>query len=308
VLKKFLGIGLASIVILLFVINTGNLYQKLTGTWQYSPFAGWQLANNAMYTYRYVDSSDRKPVPTRFQKLDNMICAYFDSTRDTNRFPAEKAIASTFYMWTPSMPLCKYRDGVFKGDTVSSELKDWASMGPLYKDYGLYIISHYPSYFVKHFLWPNTQKYYSPPLEFLENYNSGKNRVTKDAQTWFQYKSRELRTRTRSKKIGILIFYPILSGITNVVMLLALISFIFLGGFRQYSRLRKGVLLGATMWLANAGFTILASSPALRFQAFPIFLSTVFMSLLIDWLVKMTSIKQDSSVSTVSNPPAVTPA
>jgi hypothetical protein len=278
---------MALIAIGLFIWHTGNQYKALTGTWQYSPFSGWQLANNAMYAYRYVDSAHRNSVPGKFKVLDNWIREYYDSTRDIKKHPQESMMASTVYMWDPRTPLRKYRDWCFRKDSMAPELKKWASMGPVYKDYGLYIIKQYPWKFIRYFLWPNAQKYYAPPVEFLENYNSGKHNVPIVVQEWFHYKSSRVTTRTKDLKAWPLDFFPILSGVTNVVMLFGLMTFFSLGGFRQNNILKKSIILVATTWLLNAGFTIFASSAALRFQSFPIVLSTVFASLLVDWISKL---------------------
>ncbi len=291
--RKLVGIGSSALLIGLFVLYTGNQYKALTGVWQYSPFAGWLWANNAMYTYRYVDSAHRKPVPEKFRKLDKSIRSYFDSTRDTKKFPIEAAMASTIYMWSPGFPLYNYRDSLFKRDSISGELKKWASMGPFYKEYGLYIIKQYPFQFARYFLWPNANHFYAPPVEFLESYNSGQDSVAFNAATWFKYTSLRVTTRTKDKTITILNFYTILPGVINMVILFALISFTMLGGWRQNTPLRKGVLLGASVWLLNAGFTILASPAALRFQAFPILLTTIYSALLVDWIWKMASVKEN---------------
>jgi hypothetical protein len=290
---KILGITSHTIVIGFFILYTGNQYKDLTGMWQYSPFAGWQLANNAMYIYRYVDSTNRKPLPKQFQKLDNTIRAYYDSTRDTRKFPVEGELASTAYMWSRGLPLYHYQDNIFKNDLKASELKKWASMGPLYKDYGFFIISQYPSHFAQYFLWPNTQKYYAPPVEYLETYNKGIDTVDLISKIWFQYKSQRITTRTKDMKVEILNFYPIFSGIINMVMLFGLFSYVLIGGMKQTSQFRKGMLLSGLFWLLNAGFTIFAYSVALRFQTFPIMLTTMFVGLIVDYLIKMSNIKLD---------------
>ncbi|MDR3714160.1 MAG: hypothetical protein P4L51_15180 [Puia sp.] len=290
--KKIIGLSASILVIGLFVVHTGNEYKKLTGTWQYSPFAGWLWSNNAMYTYRYVDSLHRKPVLKRFQALDNMIRAYFDSTRDVKKFPLESAMASTFYMWSPGLPLYDYRDKLFKKDSISSDFKKWATMGPIYKDYGLYIIKQYPLYYLRYFLWPNANKYYAPPVEFLESYNSGKDSVAPIAAIWFHYNSYKVTTRTKDPKTKMLDFYPILSGMINMVMLFSLLSYTYLGGWKQNIPLRKGMFLGVSVWLLNAGFTIIASPAALRFQCFPIILTTVYTIILIGWILKLATEKE----------------
>lgn len=285
--RKIMAIGVPLILCGLFILYTGNKYKALTGKWQYSPFNGWQMANNAMYAYRYVDSADRKPVPARFRVLDNMIRTYFDSTRDVKKYPVEAIMAGTFYMWSPGLPLFKYKDGLFQKDTTATELKKWASMAPFYEAYGLYIIKQYPLYYAQYFLWPNAKKYYAPPVEFLATYNSGNDHVTELTRAWFRYKSIKVNIRTRDPRVSILEFYPICSGAINVVMILCLLFFAMLNGFRRNCLFRKGVMLGGILWLLNAGFTIFASSAALRFQAFPILLTTTFTLLLIDYLWKI---------------------
>lgn len=286
IIKKIIGVAASSLLCVLFIAYTGNKYKILTGKWQYSPFSGWQMTNNAMYSYRYVDSTKRKSVPKKFYELDKMIRTYFDTTRDLRRHPQEAILASTAYMWDPRLPLYKYRDKLFEKDTTASEFKKWSSMGPLYKEYGIYIIKQYPWHYIKYFLWPNANKYYAPPVEFLSTYNSGKDSVTSIAQVWFKYKSQKMTTRVKSLNINTLNFYPILTGIMNMVFLCCILCFAILNGFKTNSLFRKCILMVTTIWLTNAMFTIFASSAALRFQSFPILIVTIFALLLIDWVCK----------------------
>jgi hypothetical protein len=287
--------SLAACIILcgLFILYTGNKYKALTGIWQYAPFSGWQLANNAMYAYRFVDSAERKPVLPRFQALDNAIRIYFDSTRDIRKYPKERLLASTFYMWDRDLPLWKYIDVYFRNDSKSSDFKKWAMMGPFYRDYGIYIIKEYPWFYARYFLWPNANKYYAPPGEYLEMYNTSRDSVVVLAKEWFGYKSSKISTRLNTFKIRILDFYPILSGVMNIVFLCCLLCFFVLRGFRNHVPFRKGVLLTGTVWVLNAGFSIFSTAAALRFMAFPILLMSTFVLLLIDWMWDMMKSKSE---------------
>jgi hypothetical protein len=292
---KLAGFIAGVLVVGLFIVYTGNKYKELTGTWQYSPFSGWQMANNAMYAYRYVDSAKRKPVLAKFRGLDNMVRTYFDTTRNPRKHPEETLMASTLYMWdVDNSPLYKYRNLQFRKDTTASELKKWASIAPFYGDYGSYIIKQYPIQFAKHFLWPNANKYYSPPVEFLEYYNMGRDSVTEIASTWFGYKSHKVMTRFKDFHVGVLNYYPILSGIMNVLFLFGFICFIMLNGFSQSLLFQKALLLAGTVWLINAGFTIFASSAALRFQAFPVLLMCVFAVLLVEFVCRAAFLNQEA--------------
>lgn len=289
--KKIAGMGIALLLCGAFVGFTMWRYKVLTGYWQYSPFSGWQLANNAMYAYREVERNDREPVPEKFRALDKRIRKFYD--QNYNLMVGE---ASTVYMWTRSLPLMQYRDSLFKkaNDTAAIELKKWASMGPLYKDYGLHIIKKYPFHFLRYFIWPNAKKYYAPPVEFLEVYNSGSKDVTKQAKGWFGYKTTKVSVRMENAKVKVLNFYPFLSGIINMFMLFGLLYYILLKGWQYNPIFYRMILMSGSVWLLNAGFTIFASSAALRFQSFPIILTTLSTLLLIDWMVQlMRKLKQE---------------
>ena len=177
-------------------------------------------------------------------------------------------------------------------------------MGPFYKAYGLYIIRQYPGQFIKSFMWPNARKYYAPPVEFLEDYNSGRKQVTEQAKTWFGYKSTKVKTRLLDGKVRVLDFYPILSGIINVVMLFGLLYYLLLKGWQYNSAFNKTIIMAGAVWLIIAAFTIFASSAALRFQSFPIILTTIFALLLVDWMTQLVrSMKLEQNKKQIVNEP-----
>jgi hypothetical protein len=281
--KKLTGLGWGLLLCGWFVGLSMFQYKKLTGYWQFSPFSGWQWANNAMYAYREVDSADRKPVPLKFRALDNMVRNFHDKYSNM-RLPE----AGTAYMWTDWFPLMRYQDSLFKAkDPFANELKKWANMGPLYSSYGLYIIKKYPMHFLRYFIWPNARKYFAPPLEFLEYYNTGQPTVQESATKWFGYKNNRVKTRIKGPKVWILQYYPYLVSITNLFLFLMLLSYLLLQGWQYNPTFNKSMLLAGTVWIANAGFNIFVASAALRFQAFPVLLGTTFCLLLIDWLVRL---------------------
>lgn len=287
--KKLTGISLGLLLCGIWIAFTMTRYEKLTGHWQYAPFSGWQMANNAMYAYRHVDSADKKPVPKKFQALDNAITTYLNKARKhIGMNPGEQSEASTYYMWSRGMPLMDYRDNLFKKTKDSTqEFKKWASMGPLYKEYGIHLIKQYPWHYIRYFMWPNFRKYYAPPVEFLEKYNYGKNFVTPQTVIWFGYNNDKVKTRMANSNVWILNYYPILSGIINVIMLFGLIYYLILKGWQYNTAFNKTLLMAGTVWFINAGFTIFASSAALRFQTFPIILTSTFTLLLIDWMAQL---------------------
>ncbi|MDR6567446.1 hypothetical protein [Chitinophaga ginsengisegetis] len=297
-LMKALGICLGIGLIVCFVLFTSNEYKKLSGKSQFSPFTGWQMANNALYAYRFVDSTHHKKVPSKLKELDDMVRNYFDTTRDVQKNPQEKMIASTVYMWDPRSPLTIYMDRKFKTDSTASTLKKWAAVAPTLSEYGSFLVHQYPVEFTKYYIIPNALKYYCPPVEFLETYSTGVDSVNYIAQAWFGYKDNKVRSRFKDFKVNVLNFYPIIVGIMNVVLLFSLISFFLLKGYRQFPFIKSGLILATSLWIINFGFSVLASPIALRFQLFPIIVSFVFTVLLIEIIFRLAAKGDEDAVMT----------
>jgi protoporphyrinogen oxidase len=288
---KIAGIALGLGLIGVFVFYSSQKYYELAGKKEFSPFTGWQMANNAMYAYKFVDNKNVKNVPTRFQQLDKMVRTYFDTTKNPMKFPQEMLVASTVYMWDPQSPLQIYMNNQFKKDSTAGPVKRWATVAPLYADYGSYLIKQYPLAFAKYYLWPNALKYYAPPVEFLENYSTGIDSVQPIAQNWFGYKTNKLKTYFKDLKVNALDFYPVLVGIMNVIFLSTLIGFLFLHGIRLNPSYGKILLLVAGLWLINFGFSVFASPIALRFQLFPILVFLPFSFFLLERIYKIAFAK-----------------
>lgn len=286
---KLTGIASSIAVVGAFMLFTANCYKEITGVRQFSPFTGWQLANNAMYAYRYIDKADREKVPPRFEVLDKSVRNYFDTSRNLKTHPEEMLVASTVYMWDPRSPLQQYMTNQFKKDSSTPVLKQWASVAPLYAEYGTWLIRNYPVTFFKHYLWPNAQKYYAPPGEFLDIYNSGEDSVAKLGQSWFRFKNNKIRSAFKSKNVPILAYAPIMSGIMNVVFLIGILSVCLLKGVRFTSPFTPTLYLLTTLWLVNFLFSVFAAPVAYRYQLFGILIFSSFALLLLDTIYKEAS-------------------
>jgi len=286
---KICGLALCILLVYIFINFNKKRYYELCGKSQFTPFTGWQMANNAMYAYKFVPQNGRKPVPKKFQQLDQMIRTYFDTTRDYKKHPEETLVASTVYMWTPTAPLRQYMALTYNKDSTVPELKKWAYVGPLFKDYGSYIIKRYPLEFLKYYIFPNSLKYYAPPIEFLQYYNDKKDFVPSVAQKWFDYKTNKITSIFRDPKVDILNYYPILVGTMNIIFFMGLLGFLILEGYKKYKAFSKSLLLVVCFWLFNFGFSVFASPIALRFQLCPILVMVSFAILFLDILVREAS-------------------
>lgn len=286
-LWKLVGIALVILLVGSFINYNREKYAELCGIKQFSPFSGWLMANNAMYAYRYIPVNERKGVPDKFRKLDQNIRQYFDSTKDHRKYPIEGVMAYHDYMWDQRVsPLWSYFREEYKQDVDTSIQKTWARLGPFYKEYGTWIIVNYPIEFSNYVLWPNFQRWFAPPIEFLEKYNSGYNNVPNYVKDWFKYKSDKIYSRVKNPKMieTALGFYPMVVGISHILFFFSFLALLFLGINKKYPLLFKGVLLVFFYWIVNLGFSVFASPIALRFQMFPIQVMTYFLFVMLDYI------------------------
>ena len=195
-------------------------------------------------------------------------------------------VASTAYMWKSNSPIQWYMREKFKTDSTITGLKRWASMAPLYKQYGWYLIREYPGSFVRRYLLPNAIKYYTPPEEFLASYNMGVDTVANLAQVWFNYKTRKVKTAFKDPDVKFLIFQPILAAVMNIIFLVGALFVRILDGWKDNGLGKTVVVIALALWAANFGFSVFASPIALRYQLFAITIFSLFAILMIDHICR----------------------
>jgi len=270
---KWVGLISASAIIGSFIIVTGFEYSKKVGSFQYSAFGGWQLAANGLYGYAFSKPIDVKEVPTKFQKLHQLVnerVSIFKRTPDIFRPDYQVGI---YYLWDFQSPLRLYMDRKWGNDTTSDYFMRWASMAPLYGSYGRYLISKRPWEFVNHYVWPNLQRYYAPPAQFMGDYNLGDSLVKPVAVKWFGWKNNKLPV-LGSRKIKIAEAFTIITPILNIIFISGIIAFFCLGGFRQCSYSNKRVILITVLiWIANTVFSVFSAPIELRYQLFPLIIN-----------------------------------
>ena len=284
--RKILGMAITILPVIAFVGYNSSRYHTLTGIRMFTPFSGWQLANNALYAYRYVDNADLRTPPPGLQAVDRVVRHYFDTTRDLSRHPEEMVEASTMYMWDPRSPLNKFMEQQASTDPGSSYLRRWCRMAPLYTQYGGWLISQYPRAYLVHFVLPNAAKCYSPPGEFLDDYNMGRDTVARIAQSWFDYPSQKVRPVGAAAKVKLMPALPIAVAVVHVLFVLGWIGLAVVTGIHIRSTPGKILALSLTLWIANFCFSALASPVTLRYQLFALTVFGVFAILLMDRILE----------------------
>ncbi|OQP48044.1 hypothetical protein A4H97_29860 [Niastella yeongjuensis] len=297
---KLIGIGFTISLLFSFVGLTQYEYYKKTSTVQFSAFAGWQLASNALYGYAYSPEYPVSKVPVLFRGLHESVNQHMNMLN--KRVLRPDGDVGIYYLWDPQSPLWTYLNEIRRDDTGSLFLK-WSKMAPLYSAYGRYLIAQNPTGYVKHFLLPNLRKFYVPPPSFMVIYNMGNDTVDSKAALWFGWKNNKVFTRSKTAIIQIVELSIIPIAIINVLFLLSCAAFTLAGGFkRSGGYARRAVILMLAIWFVNMAFSILAAPNELRYQLFPLVITICFTCLLIAWLFEhafskqnITNIPQDSN-------------
>lgn len=278
---KWAGIGLGSILVLLFVNHQRNAANKVIGQKEFSLFTGWQLANNALYAYNHVEV-DSSIFKTKEAADLNRYAATFFKTTVSDIDAYLPTYVANFFIRENKAPLKKYYYDHYKAYTQEELIVSWSKAGLVYKDFGETMIKTYPVAYFRHFVLLNLKHFFIPPLEKLDEYNLGSTKVDKIAQTWFDYKSNRVKSVSSTAQGYVLGFYPSLFMFLNI----CIIGFIFyllgkryLGGRKVI--IDKGALIAIALLVLNMIFLTSTTIIVFRYQFLPAIISLwVFLYLL----------------------------
>ena len=270
---KVTGIVIQFLLIGIFIFYTRNEMQKLTGIKQFSPFGGWQIANNALYMYGHIYGSEKKDVPGEFHPLDSTVRQYFGHTHRTESLLKYNAEGPGFYyMVSDNSPLMQYMHREYGVDTVFQSFKKWGAMGILCSDYGSYLIKEHPIDFIQFWVWPNSIRYLYPPTEIFSMnspYFLRSDDLGKMAGELLDVKTLSAAWPLINFRTSLLSFYPLFFTLENVFFLLAITGFFLFGGLKKMNKRQLFVILSVgTLWFFNLAFSVTASCIVLRYQIF----------------------------------------
>jgi hypothetical protein len=283
---KWLSIGSIIIPLLVFIGSTQYEYYKKTGVTQYTAFGGWQMAANALYGYAHAEPTKAGKAPIALQLLHAVVNHHMDSVHKLSHLPYQDI--GVYYLWDLKSPLITY--GMQQRDKDSIEKPyfiAWAAMGPLYGQYGRWLITEHPGLFLKHFAWPNLLRYYNPPPFFMGAYNLGNTKVDSIAVTWFNWQNNQLPTRLADRNIHLMNFFPTLLAIINPIFIAGALLFIIFGGLKQCSSTGIHILSCMLLvWLGNCVFSVLTAPIELRYQIFPVVITVPFCILFMSGIIR----------------------
>jgi len=259
------------LLIIPFIIHTRTAAYKMTGTKQFSLFTGWQLANNALYIFEYADSS--VGLSPKGQELDKMVRNFYTYMADSTFHQYLDYYVGNYFIREPLSPLKSYMNNHYKITDGKSVIVAWGKVSADFSEYGSYIIKHNPSAYIHEFVLPNAKKYLRPPLEKLEIYNLGEDKVEPIAKSWFKYKTRNVYAVSKEIQGSILCIFPFMFLGLNIYYLATIISFWWKNRYKNVgTNISSTVLLLFSFMLLNFLFSIFVTVIVIRYEIVPMIL------------------------------------
>jgi hypothetical protein len=272
--QKLLAIGLQTVVIAGFILYTSWQVGRISGVPQFSPFGNWKTANDALYMYGHIYREREAPVPPRYAALDHEVRMSFDSARGQvdDLLNDRSPFYGSVYMFYSTSPLVKYKNLLYGSDTEFVNFKKMAYVGPLYGQYGAWLIRKYPFDFLHYFIAPNSLRYLFPPMEAfasLPPFFLRTDYLGQAARTWFGVTTLTVGWPSIRLRSYLLYPWPVLATIIHLLFILNGVSFLIVKGYRSINKNQWHVIALLTLlWLCDLGFSLTAAATVMRYEMF----------------------------------------
>lgn len=184
---KIVGILLPVFFLIPFILYTEEEAYKKIGIREFSFLTGWQLANNALYTYDYIKPDSTEFADNDIKQINNIASGFFKKYDSATLHRSINTYESDFFIIVNKSPLKDYfkiRRGSLKG---LRDIYVWGIVSASFAPFGKSIILHHPLAYVQHFVVPNIHNYLLPPLADIKVYNYGITHIDGPIMNWFQY-------------------------------------------------------------------------------------------------------------------------
>jgi hypothetical protein len=143
--------------------------KETTGFDQFSTgFDGWLLANNALHIIPYIDLPPKSIRKAKIRDLHKFVLNYKEQIYEATDNGKQ---VTTVFMWNKEQPLKQYLEKMMYERRMSySSL--WITLGSgVFKDYGKYLIVHYPFEFIRYyFILSSVQIFYPSYMGMVAGY------------------------------------------------------------------------------------------------------------------------------------------
>ncbi len=257
---KISGITLTASIVFFAIEQQKDKTEQVLQVRMFSGFAGWQVANNALYCYKHIkiDNNDLPNVRTQF--INRMVEQYIDSMGSHDEVGSD-------FIWARRSPL-KLCCVVLSKKSKIDYFLAWFVTSEELNNYGWYIIKKFPFAFARYFIWPNTKKYFYPDKEAMSDYNCEQSVLPDDMKVWLGMDVNKPVCRIPHMQQYIIMLMPAVSGILN---LLAIFVLLITGADhvskrKQTARDSLFFIMWSIFYVTFMAFTIFAAAVNLRFM------------------------------------------
>lgn len=285
---KALGIVLAPILIIPFILWSSHAAKDLTGTAQFPPIlGGWQWGNNALYMRGFItEDSNAFPTP-QTAELDRIARKYFSqSSRPQDQLAGYVA---NFFIRQPEAPLKQYMSSHFQPRHHIDHIAAWGKSAVVFDQYGKFLIKRHPIAFARYYLLVNSKNYFIPPLEKLEIYNLGEDFMWDEGQIWLDYHSPTMWCVSKELQGTILAPFPLFFCLLNIYYVISIFLLFRRDYFRKSPKIvQYTVVTIAVFLILNAAFSIFANIIVIRYQIFPMLIFLTFSLMQMDYVTEFS--------------------
>jgi hypothetical protein len=269
--QKLIGIAAQMLVIGSFIAYTSFRVGQITGKSQFSPFGNWKTANDALYMYGHIYQEDSSTVPEKFAALHQTVRQYFQrGGRVDDLLNFRSQFYGSQYMFTYGTPLVSYKVRLYGEDSEFVNFRKMAAVGPLYGQYGAYLIKRFPRAFLEYFVEPNAIRYVFPPMEAfgsLPPFFLRSDYLGQEAKTWFGLHTLTVSWDKINLRGKILRPYQTIVFFVHVLFLFSLLGFLLVRGLRSLPPLeRNSLIVLITLWILDLGFNLIAAATVMRYE------------------------------------------
>ena len=286
---KLTGIVTVAALILPYVLYTRHQSQELTGKAQLSFHTGWQIADNALMMRSHITPDSNKLPTTETRKLDRLLNSFFKYTQRKKTFDSFlSGYPGSFYIDDPRSPLQRFLSNYPSSPDIKSNTIALGKASKTFRQYGAWLIRHYPLSFVRYYVWPNLGNYLVPYAKDMQEYNDGKQNTILIVQDWFDYQTPMLASIAPMDLQS-----KLLRPVSYIFMMMQLLYGAFMISWLIKLKKRtlpfgldRALLLSMGFSISNFLYSIFSKPVVLRDQAFSLLLTTTFCALLFEFLDK----------------------
>jgi hypothetical protein len=150
--------------------------------------------------------------------------------------------------------------------------KKMAAVGPLYGQYGSFLIRKFPGAFLEYFVEPNAVRYLFPPMEAfgsLPPFFLRPDYLGQAGRAWFGLHTLTVSWDRINLRAKVLRPYQTIVFFVHVLFAFAVIGFLTVRGLRSLPVLeRNSLIVLMVLWLLDLMFNLTAAATVMRYETF----------------------------------------